>query len=64
MGTMTEIKMLTIRDPKVVRIFAAMIASSNGINYVTHSKKGKPTQIDLILDVEDENEADMLRALM
>ena len=51
-------------DPKVVRIFAAMIASSNGINYVTHSKKGKPTQIDLILDVEDENEADMLRALM
>lgn len=61
---MTEIKMLTIRDPKVVRIFAAMIACKSGINYVTHSKKGKPIQIDLMLDVEDEREADMLRVLM
>jgi hypothetical protein len=60
---MTDVHIFNITDPKLVRLMSAALDSDWGITYITHTKDGKPDSMEVVLDVEDKNDAALLEAI-
>ncbi|MGI0021048.1 MAG: hypothetical protein ACREAY_11315 [Nitrososphaera sp.] len=60
---MTELPLFTITDPKSARLLAAALDSEYGISYITNfGKDGKPSSVEILLDVYNEKDAELMEA--
>jgi len=60
---MTDVRLFTLTDPKLVRLMSAVMDSNWCITYITHLKDGKPDSMEVVMDVEDEKDAALLEAI-